>query len=389
MPVEPFSIPSFEPAVGDLRSRLRRMRWPDEIRAASWEYGVDLSFLREICSYWAEEYDWNRQAELLSRFHHYRYIAGDFGIHFIHERGKGPAPIPLLLTHGWPGSFIEMLRIIPMLTDPAADDRGSQSSFDVIVPSLPGFGFSDLPMLVGMNALGVGEVWAALMTELGYDRFAAQGGDLGAGVCTALGLRHGERLIGIHLNFIPGSYRPHFDSKPTPTEETFMRDIAQWGEESGAYSHIQRTRPQTAAYALNDSPAGLAAWILEKFREWSDCDGDIYRIFSRDDLLTNVSLYWFTETINSSFRMYFENRKAPLQFRPGDFLHTPCAIAHFPKEILFPPREWVARGYNVKRWTEMSRGGHFAAMEQPELLAADLRAFFSSATDAADKYEAR
>ena len=286
--------------------------------------------------------------------------------------------MPLIVTHGWPGSFTEMLRIIPLLTDPAAHGGDAADAFDVVVPSLPGFGFSDRPSVRGMNAFRVAELWVELMSELGYKRFAAQGGDIGAGVSTVLGLRHPHRIAGLHLNFIPGSYRPYLEEarNPAPLEEEFIGRAARWAEENGAYSHIQRTRPQTAAYALNDSPAGLAAWILEKFREWSDCHGDLYRVFSRDELLTNLTVYWLTETIGSSFRMYFENRKAPLQFERGDFVRPPCAIAHFPKEILFPPREWVERGYNVQRWTEMPRGGHFAAMEQPHLLADDIRIFF-------------
>ena len=195
---------------------------------------------------------------------------------------------------------------------------------------------------------------------------------------TVLGLRHAHRVIGVHLNYIPGSYRPYLEERPelSTAEEEFLKTSARWSEEHGAYAHIQRTYPQTAAYGLNDSPAGLAAWILEKFRAWSDCGGDLYRRFTRDELLTNVTLYWMTETISSSFRMYYENRNAPLQFGPGDFVQPPCAVARFPKEISAPPREWVERGYNVQHWTEMPRGGHFAAMEEPELLAQDIRAFF-------------
>jgi pimeloyl-ACP methyl ester carboxylesterase len=378
MSVEPFYPPFSDAALDDLRSRLMRTRWIDEAPGSRWEYGVDAQFLREICSYWKDEFDWKRQVEKFSAFHHYRFVSNGLGIHLIHERGKGPAPIPLIVTHGWPGSFLEMLRIIPLLTDPAAHGGDAADAFDVVVPSLPGFGFSDRPSTRGMNAFRVAELWAELMSELGYARFAAQGGDIGAGVSTALGLRHAHRIIGLHLNFIPGSYRPYLQGSPklAAVEEEFIGSAARWAEESGAYSHIQRTRPQTAAYALNDSPAGLAAWTLEKFREWSDCGGDVYQVFSRDELLANVTLYWLTETIGSSFRMYFENRRAPLQFERDDFVQPPCAIAHFPKEILFPPREWVERGYNVQRWTKMPRGGHFAAMEQPELLAEDIRIFF-------------
>jgi len=378
MPLEPFSIPFSHDAVDDLRDRLVRTRWPDEIPGSGWGYGFDLRFLQEICGYWRERFDWKAQVEKLSALHHCRYVSDGIGIHFIHERGKGPAPIPIIMTHGWPGSFLEMMRIIPLLTDPASHGADHADSFDVVVPSLPGYGFSDRPTGRGMNLFRTAELWAGIMEELGYARFAAQGGDLGAGVTTILGLRHAHRMIGIHLNYIPGSFRPHLEpgTKLNGTEEEFLAGVAHWSDESGAYAHVQRTRPQTAAYGLNDSPAGLAAWILEKFREWSDCDGDLYKRFSRDELLANVTLYWMTETIHSSFRLYFEGRKAPLQFGPGDFIQAPCAIAHFPKELPFPPRAWIERGYNIQHWTDMPQGGHFAAAEEPKLLAEDIRAFF-------------
>jgi pimeloyl-ACP methyl ester carboxylesterase len=271
-----------------------------------------------------------------------------------------------------------MLKILPLLTDPAAYGHDAADAFDVVIPSLPGFGYSDKPEQPGMNFFRVAEIWVELMGALGYKRFALQGGDLGAGVSTALGLRHSRRIIGIHLHYIPGSYRPHLPDGATltATEERFLASAASWFDENGAYAHIQGTRPHTPAYALNDSPVGLAAWIVEKFREWSDCEGDVYHSFTRDELLANVTLYWMTQTISSSFRMYHEGRKAPLRFATDDFVQVPCAIAHFPKEIVFPPPEWVERGYNVQRWTEMPKGGHFAAAEQPDLLAADIRAFF-------------
>ncbi len=377
MKLKPFSIPFSQPDFDDLRNRLERSRWPDPSPGLAWEYGVDLRFLQQICRYWKDEFDWKLQVGRLSTFHHYRYESDD-GIHFLHERGKGPFPIPLILTHGWPGSFIEMLRIIPLLTDPAANGGDATDAFDVVIPSLPGFGFSNRPVNRGMNVFRVAELWVELMSELGYDRFAAQGGDIGAGVSTALGLRHSHRILGLHLNYIPGSYRPCLAQRPelSGDEQKFLAMAASWSEESGAYAHMQRTRPHTAAYGLNDSPAGLAAWILEKFQEWSDCDGDLYRRFSRDEVLTNVTLYWMTQTIASSFRMYYENKKAPLQFGDGDFVSPPCAIARFPKELPMPPREWIERGYNVQSWTEMPSGGHFAAMEEPELLVQDIRAFF-------------
>jgi pimeloyl-ACP methyl ester carboxylesterase len=377
MKIERF-MPSYSaPAMADLRERVRRTRWPDVVPNSGWDYGVDLAFMKEICGYWSDEFDWARQIERISTLHHYKAVANGLEIHFIHERGQGPNPLPLILTHGWPGSFLEMLKIVPLLTDPGGHGADPADAFDVIVPSLPGYGFSGKPG-AGMNVFAIAALWVDLMLALGYPRFAAQGGDIGAGVSTALGLRHSDRVLGIHLNFIPGSYRPHLASQmePDAAEEEFLKEASRWSERMGAYAHVQRTTPLTAAYGLNDSPAGLAAWILEKFRLWSDCGGDLLQRFTRDELLANVTLYWMTETIHSSFRIYFEGAKAPLSFAENEFGHVPCAIAHFPWEILFPPRAWVERGYNVKRWTEMPRGGHFAAAEEPELLAEDLRSFF-------------
>jgi pimeloyl-ACP methyl ester carboxylesterase len=378
MPVEPFSLPFSQHAVDDLRDRLERTRWLDEIPDAVWEYGFDRSFLKDLCSYWKLQFDWKAELDKASALHHYRFTTGDAGVHFIHERGNGPSPMPILLTHGWPGSFLEMTKLIPLLSDPASHGGDATDAFDVVVPSMPGYGFSDRPVTRGVNTFRIAELWTQLMDELGYDRFAAQGGDFGAGVSTILGLRHSQRIIGIHLNYIPGSYRPYLapGAKPSRTEQEFLRNAGDWYEQKGAYGHIQRTHPQTVAYGLNDSPAALAAWILEKFRDWSDCGGDLYSRFTRNELLANVTLYWMTETIHSSFRLYFETRKAPLEFAPGEAVDVPCAVAHFPKEAPFPPREWVERGYNVQRWTEMPRGGHFAAAEEPVLLAEDIRAFF-------------
>lgn len=249
--------------------------------------GVDRGFLQDLCGYWMNTFDWKSQLDRVATLNHYRYQAREGYIHFIHEIGKGPSPLPLILTHGWPGSFLEMLKILPLLTDPAAYGHDAADAFDVVIPSLPGFGYSDKPEQPGMNFFRVAEIWAELMGALGYERFAVQGGDLGAGVSTALGLRYSKRIIGIHLNYIPGSYRPHLlpGEAPTATEGQFLASAATWFDENGAYAHLQGTRPATPGYALNDSPAGLAAWIVEKFREWSDCEGDVYRSFSRDELL--------------------------------------------------------------------------------------------------------
>jgi pimeloyl-ACP methyl ester carboxylesterase len=368
MVIERFALPYSQGAVDDLRERLPRTRWPDEIPGAPWERGADLRYLREICEYWREKFDWKAQIERLEAWEHFRYVSDDVRVHFLHARGRGARRTPLILTHGWPGSFLEMLKIIPLLTD---------AGFDVVAPSLPGFGFSDRPTRPGMNTFRIAELWAGLMGELGHERFVAQGGDFGASVSTILGLRHADRVSAVHLNYIPGSYSPALDAGVVLTagEQEFLVDRDRWVADHGAYAHLQRNEPQTPAYALNDSPAGLAAWIIEKFRNWSDCGGDVESRFSKDELLANVTLYWMTETIGSSFRLYNETKKAPLQFASGEFLRVPCAIARFPLEAPFPPRDWVARGYNIERWTEMPRGGHFAAAEEPVLLAADVAEF--------------
>jgi pimeloyl-ACP methyl ester carboxylesterase len=373
MPIRPFSLPWSAAADEDLHQRLDRTRWPKEVPDSGWAYGTDPGFLREICRYWRERFDWKAQVEQMASLHHFQYSGDGPDIHFVHEAGKGPAPIPLILTHGWPGSFLEFVKLIRLLTDPGSHGADPADSFSVVVPSLPGFGFSGQPG-PGVNAFTTADLWAALMSELGYERFAAQGGDIGASVTTGLALRHPNLLFGIHLNFIPGSYRPHLPpgTQLTAAEEGFLAEVARWRDDHGAYAHIQRTTPLTAAYGLNDSPAGLAAWILEKFRQWSDGDS----IFTRDELLANVTLYWMTGTIFSSFRMYYEGGKAPLFFAENQRVRIPCAVAHFPRELLFPPHVWVERGFNVVQWTEMPRGGHFAAWEQPELLADDLRCFF-------------
>ena len=378
MHIERFCLPYEAAAVEDLRLRLKHTRWPDSIAGSGWEYGADLAFMHDLCDYWLHEFDWKLQLENLSGLHHYRYASNGLHVHFIHERGRGPDPIPLVLTHGWPGSFLEMLKVLPMLTDPASHGGDNKDSFDVIVPSLPGFGFSDRPTERGMNTFRIAELWDALMREAGYSKYAAQGGDFGANVSTVLALKYPQRVSGLHLNYIPGSYKPHVEAgaRVTEQEEQFLQQANRWYEQSGAYWHVQAFEPQTVSYGLNDSPVGLAAWLMEKFRDWADCDGDLWKRFTRDEVLTNITLYWMTQTIHSSCRLYYESLRAPLHFRKQDFVTVPCAIARFPKEEPFPPREWAERGYNVQRWTEMPSGGHFAAMEEPELLVEDIRQFF-------------
>ena len=379
MNVQPFQIRIPEATLQDLKDRLARTRWPDEIISSDWVYGAKLSYMRELIDYWQNDFDWRAQEKTLNDVAQFRAEVDGFGIHFVHERGNGPEPLPLIITHGWPGSFVEILKLIPPLTDPVRFGGNASDAFHVVIPSMPGFGFSDRPKEPGMNVWRIADLWAELMSGLGYERFGAQGGDFGAGVSTSLGLNHPARLTGIHLNYIPGSYRPDLSlgaANLKEEEEQFLRDADKWYELEGGYAHQQRTKPQTLSYGLNDSPAGLMAWIVEKFQGWADCAGEVERRFTKDELLTNVMIYWVTGTISSSMRLYYEGRLAPMHFKPGQFVSVPCGIAHFPVEAPFPPRSWIERGYNVERWTEMPQGGHFAALEEPELLAEDIGAFF-------------
>lgn len=375
----PFHARVPQAVLDDLRSRLERVRPPDEIRGAGWEYGMRGAFLADLLEHWRDRFDWRAQEDGINALPSFRAEVDGFGVHYLHARGVGPDPFPLIVTHGWPGSFLEMMEILPLLADPGSHGGDPADAFDVVVPSLPGYGYSDRPSERGMHPRRIAELWGRLMEGLGYARYGAQGGDWGAHVSTRLAMLHPDRVAGLHLNYIPGSYRPHLgpgDPPLSPAEIEFERGREAWVERDGAYGKVQATRPQTLAWALNDSPAGLAAWIVEKFREWSDCGGDIERRFTKDQLLANVTLYWVTQTIGSSMRLYLEAGATPLRLAPGERIFTPTAVARFPKEEPMPPREYVERGYDVVRWTEMTSGGHFAAMEEPRLLAEDIRASF-------------
>jgi pimeloyl-ACP methyl ester carboxylesterase len=376
MHVKPFRSDVPEGVLDDLRRRLAHARWPDALHGAGWTYGADLDFMRSLAAYWRDTFDWRAQERRLNLWPQFRAEVGGLGVHFIHARGKGPEPWPLVVTHGWPGSVFELLELIPLLTDPGAHGADPADAFDVVAPSLPGFGFSDRPARGGMSPAATADLWAALMELLGYARFGAQGGDFGAGVATWLGLRHPRRLTGIHLNYVPGSFRPRVAGELSEAERRFQDERDAWYQAEGGYAHEQATKPQTLAFGLHDSPVGLCAWIVEKFHGWSDCGGEVGRRFSDDELLANVTLYWVTETIHSSLRYYVESSRTPLVLAAGQRVEVPCGFARFPLEAPSPPREWVERGYDVRRWTEMPRGGHFAAMEEPRLLAEDLRAFF-------------
>ncbi|MGH8013382.1 MAG: epoxide hydrolase family protein [Candidatus Binataceae bacterium] len=377
--IESFKINVANEVLEDLKLRLERTRFPDEIPNSGWEYGSNLAYMRELVEYWRTSYDWRAHEAELNRFAHCRAEVDGFGLHFIHEKGRGPKPTPLLLSHGWPGSVYEFDRLFPMLTDPAAHGGDAAHSFTVVAPSLPGYGFSDHPRTRAMNIQSIAEMFHKLMTEvLGYSRYGAQGGDWGAAITSRLGETHPESLYGIHLNLVfVGGARGDGSAPLSDEEKTFLADMDKFRREETGYQWIQGTKPQTLAYGLNDSPAGLAAWIVEKFRTWTDCNGEVETRVSKDQLLTNIMIYWVTRTINSSTRLYYEARHHPWRPDPKTRPETPTAAAIFPREILKPPRSWAEQAFNIVRWTKMPAGGHFAAMEEPKLLADDIRAFFS------------
>ena len=384
MDVQPFKVQVPDATLKDLQERLTQTRWSDEIPGSDWDYGTNLAYHKELVGYWQNGFNWRAQEEAINKFSHFRADVDGLGIHFIHERGKGPNPMPLIMTHGWPGSFFEMSKITPLLADPASHGADPADAFDVVVPSMPGYGFSDHPTKPGMHVLRVSDLWAKLMTEgLGYNRFGAQGGDWGASVTAYLGFAYPENLIGIHTTSMTGPM-PYLGPGSTPlseAEQALMKQREGWMQAEGGYSHIQRTKPQTLSYGLNDSPAGLAAWIVEKYRTWSDCGGDVEKRYTKDELLTTITIYWATQTINSSTRLYYETANHPWEMKQGERISVPSAMAAFPAEISRPPREWAERSYNVQRWTEMPSGGHFAALEEPERLAEDIRAFFRPLRD--------
>jgi pimeloyl-ACP methyl ester carboxylesterase len=376
--VEPFTIHVTDGVLKDLRERLDRTRFPDEVPDTGWEYGSNLAYMKELVDYWRTRYDWRRHEAALNRFKHFKTNIDGLDLHFIHEQGRGPNPKPLLLSHGWPGSIAEFTDMIPMLTDPAAHSADAKQSFTVIAPSLPGYGFSGHARTRAMNIQAIAEIFHKLMKEvLGYQRFCAQGGDWGSAITSRLGEVHGESLYGIHVNLVFVGGHTRTKGELTDEEKLFLADMDHFRREETGYQQIQGTKPQTLAYGLNDSPVGLAAWITEKFRTWTDCGGDLERRVSKDQLLTNIMIYWITESINSSTRLYYEARHHPWRPDPNKRIDTPTAAAIFPGEILKPPRHWAEAAFNIQRWTVMPRGGHFAAMEEPKLLADDIRAFFS------------
>ena len=379
MAVQPYKIEIPDSVLNDLKSRLERTRWPDELPGTGWDYGSNLDYVKELVEYWRTKFDWHAQEKLINSFSHFKSEVDGLNIHFIHEKGKGPNPMPLVITHGWPGTFFEMYKVIPMLSDPASHGGDPADAFDVVAPSMPGYGFSDATDKRGLSVLSIGDLWAKLMSEnLGYQRFAAQGGDWGARVTAKLGLSHGDKVIGIHTTSTssPTPYQGPGTRELSEAEKAMLAQRVQWLADEGGYSHIQATKPQTLSYGLNDSPAGLAAWIVEKYRTWSDCGGDVESRFTKDELLTTITIYWVTQSINSSTRLYYESFFQAWDLAKDEKIQVPVAIASFPRENSVPLREWAERSFNIQQWTDMPSGGHFAALEEPDRLVEDIRKFF-------------
>ena len=365
---KPFSLQVPDADITDLRQRLARTRWPDEPPYEPWSTGTSLAYMRGLADYWRTGFDWRQWEGKLNGFQQFTVPIGGIDLHFIHAPGRGPNPMPLLISHGWPGSVFEFHKLIPLLTE----------HFTVIAPSLPGYTLSFKP---GQQRFGIGDIadlYAQLMTDvLGYKRFGVQGGDWGGFVASVMGLRFAERVAGIHLNFLAVRRDLKMIESPTPEEKVFLEQLAHFLKEETGYQWIQGTKPQTLAFGLSDSPAGLAAWIVEKFRPWTDCGGNPENAVSRDEMLANISLYWFTGCIGSSFWPYYARMHGPWPIPEGTTVDVPTGYAEFPKEILRPPRSLAARTYtDIRRWSVMPKGGHFAALEQPAALAHEVVEFF-------------
>jgi microsomal epoxide hydrolase len=378
MTIDPFTLHVSDSEIADLKLRLARARLPDQAPDAPWAYGTDVGYLRGLIDYWQTDFDWRAQEARLNVLPQVMVPIDGINIHTLHVPGKGPKPMPLLLLHGWPGSVFEFLDIIARLTDPAAFGGDPGDAFTVVAPSLPGYGLSFSP---GQKRFGIRQIadsCAELMSSLGYSRFGVQGGDWGAAIATSLSLHHPDRLIGMHLNFLSAIRRdPALYGDPSPEVQDFVAQLKQFSAEETGYQLIQGTKPQTLAFALTDSPVGLAAWFVEKFRTWTDCGGEPETALSRDQMLADISFYWFTGCIGASFWPYYDRLHSPWMVPQGRMVDVPLGYAEFPCEILRPPRVIAQTVFSdIRRWTVMDKGGHFAAMEQPAALAVEMTAFF-------------
>ncbi len=366
--IRPFRVEVPEAVLVDLRERLARTRWPDQIPGHAWDYGTDVDYLRDLCAYWADGFDWRAQEARLNRWPQFLTEIDGQQIHFIHARADNPDALPLIITHGWPGSVAEFLDVIEPLRE----------TFHVVAPSLPGYGWSGPTHESGWDIHRIADAWRTLMARLGYERYGAQGGDWGAIVSARLAVVDAEHVVGLHSNMVVAFPPDPAAIELTELEAADLASMAAFTKSGTAYTEIQGKNPQTLAYGLTDSPAGLAGWIVEKFRDWTDHDGDLEAAVSRDQILTDITVYWVTGTINSSIRLYCESRRSNTAGSAGAFVEVPTAVAVFPKEMLRTPEAYAATRFNVVRYTRFDRGGHFAALEEPDLLVADVREFFGS-----------
>jgi pimeloyl-ACP methyl ester carboxylesterase len=378
--LEQFSVKVSDDVLADLRRRLANTRWPDQMAGTGWDYGTDLGYLQELCEYWRTSFDWRGAEARLNAWPQYLTEIDGQRIHFIHARSRHANAMPLVMTHGWPGSVSEFLKVLGPLTEPEVFGGSAEDAFHVVAPSMPGYGFSGPTTKPGWNIKKVAETNAELMAKLGYSRYGAQGGDWG-GIATALiGRVDPEHLAGIHMNMLVAGPPAGVENPMAlvePVEAGWLGEMGAFMAEGTGYQQIQGTRPQTLAYGLNDSPAGLAGWIVEKFRAWSDCAGDVESRFTKDELLTNIMIYWVTGTINSSTRLYCESMRAGLFGAAQGRVEVPTGAAIFPKEIYKSPRKWAEAAFNITSWDVFNSGGHFAAMEEPEALVKSIRGFFA------------
>jgi epoxide hydrolase len=371
--IRPFRIDVPDAVLDDLRQRLHATRWPDRETVSDWMQGAPLTWIKDMCTYWADQYDWRTSEAKLNRFDQFTTSINGLDIHFIHQRSPHVDAKPLLITHGWPGSIVEFHKVIEPLTNPTAFGGDASDAFHVICPSLPGFGFSGKPTTTGWGVDHIADAWVEMMARLGYGHYFAQGGDWGSAVTRSIGAQHTEHCDAIHITLAMGA-RPNVVGEPTPEEQRALDGGAHYQAWDSGYSKQQSTRPQTLGFGLADSPAGQAAWILEKFWAWTDCDGHPENVLHRDELLDNVMMYWVTNSATSSARLYWESFGKP---RRGSTVSIPVGVTVYPKEIVAPVREWMRADYpNIVYWSEQPRGGHFAAFEQPDLFVADIRACF-------------
>jgi microsomal epoxide hydrolase len=379
MEITPFRVAVPDAVLDDLRERLARTRLPNQVEGADWDQGTELAFLAELLAYWRDGFDWRAAEARINAFDQFVTEVDGQRIHFVHHRSPEPDALPLLISHGWPGSIVEFLDVIGPLTDPRAHGGDPADAFHVVAPSLPGYGFSGPTHAPGWHPRRIAEAYVELMAALGYDRYGTQGGDWGSIVAANVADLDPTHVAGLHLNFltVPKPEGASF-ADLTPEEQADLSRVGDWRRTGAGYQEIQGTKPQTVGYGLEDSPAGLAAWIAEKFGAWSDGGPDPEAAFTRDQLLTNVTVYWATATATSSTRLYYEMRQAGRDAIPQEYVAVPTGVANYPGEVTRTPRSWAEHRYNITHWTEQPRGGHFAAMQVPDLFVDDVRTFFRS-----------